>query len=364
MSVRPLVESDLIQVTDLYWRFMRQKEGPAPAALRSFLHDLYFTNPWIDGASSSLVYEGTAGKIVGFLGVIPRKMSVCGQPIRVAFGGNFVAHPEGRSHLAGPRLLGAYMNGPYDAWQTDSANDLSRKLLEPLGFRTIPGLNIHWGRPLRPSHYGVYSISRAMGSAASSSLRIVAKPFCAVADSMAARLSFSPFRQTEPKLRGEELDVETLLQCLEESRKGYSLWPEYDAQSLEWLLRFMARVTSRGVLRKVVVRDDSKKIVGWYIYYMQRGSVGEVVQIGGEPRFTRDILSHLFYDAWAQGVVALHGVVEMRQMPLFSDSGCFFTCRGGWTVTRCRQPELLAILERGGAVLSRLDGEWCLDPGD
>jgi len=24
----------------------------------------------------------------------------------------------------------------------------------------------------------------------------------------------------------------------------------------------------------------------------------------------------------------------------------------------------MAILERGGAFLSRLDGEWCLDPGD
>ncbi len=364
MSVRPLVESDLIQVTDLYWRFMRQKEGSAPPALRSFLRELYFTNPWVDGAFPSLVYEGKNGQIVGFLGVIARKMSIGGQPIRMAFGGNFVVHPDGRSHLAGPRLLGTYMHGNYDAWQTDSANDRSRTLLESLGFRTVPALNIHWGRPLRPCGYGVYSMARALSPAASASLEFAAKPFCAVADGLAARLSFSPFRQTASKLRGEELDVETLLQCLEEARKEYSLWPEYDVASLKWLLSFMARRPTRGVLRKIVVRDDSQKIVGWYIYYVKPGSVGEVVQVGGDQKSTRDVLDHLFHDAWQQGVIALHGVVDMRRVPQFSDKGCFFTCRGGWTVTRSRQPELLAILERGGAFLSRLDGEWCLDPGD
>ena len=86
MSVRPLVESDLIQVTDLYWRFMRQKEGSAPPAGALFA-GVYFTNPWVDGAFPSLVYEGKKGQIVGFLGVIARKMSIGGQPIRMAFGG-------------------------------------------------------------------------------------------------------------------------------------------------------------------------------------------------------------------------------------------------------------------------------------
>jgi hypothetical protein len=29
-----------------------------------------------------------------------------------------------------------------------------------------------------------------------------------------------------------------------------------------------------------------------------------------------------------------------------------------------RNPELMKLLERGDAFLSRLDGEWALDPGD
>lgn len=364
MSVRPLAEADIPQVTELYWRYMRHKDGSAPVVIQSFLRDLYFTNPWVDAAYPSLVYEGTNGKIVGFLGVVPRKMSFGGQSLRVAFGGNFVVHPDGRSQLAGPRLLGAYVNGSYDCWQTDTANDLSRKLLESFGFRTIPAMNIHWGRPLLPCHYAVYMLSRAMGPGASASFKFVAKPLSVFTDALATRISFSPFHQKKPALHGTELDVSTLLQCLEEFRKDYSLWPEYDMQSLEWLLTFMERSPTRGALRKVVVGDNSQKIVGWYIYYVKRGAIGEVVQIGGGPKVIKDVLDHLFYDAREQGVIALHGVVDARRVPYFSDKGCFFTCRGGWTITRSRKPEIMGTLERGDVFFSRLDGDWCLDPGD
>ena len=158
-------------------------------------------------------------------------------------------------------------------------------------------------------------------------------------------------------------DVETLLHCLTEFRSGYSLWPEYDVHSLKWLLSFMERMPVRGDLRKIVLRDDGQKILGWYIYYVKPGAVGKVVQIGGERQFTKNILDHLFSDALNQGVVGLHGVVHSRLMGDFSEKNCFFACRGGWTVAHSRKPELLELLNRGDAFLSRLDGEWCLGFG-
>jgi Acetyltransferase (GNAT) family len=360
LAVRPFGEHDIPQVADLFWTVMRGRKGSAPPAVQSFFQQLYFASPWVDSSIPSLVYEGKTGRIVGFLGVIVRKMSACGQPIRVAFGGNFVVDPEARSNLAGTRLLGTYMAGEQDLSQTDSANNVSRNLLEKLGFRTIVPFSIHWARPLRPGHYAVYAVSRLTGPMLSASLNLAAKPFSSLVDSMAARFNSSPFRRTEPVLHGEELDVETLLQCINKFRNGYSLWPEYDLPSLTWLLGFIERMQTRGDLRKVVLRDDSQKILGWYIYYVKPGAVGEVVQIGGERNFTKDILDHLFYDAWNHGVVGLHGVVNSRLMGDFSDKDCFFTCRGGWTVAHSRKPELLELLNRGDAFLSRLDGEWCL----
>lgn len=364
MSVRPFVEADIPRVVDMYWRLMRRREGRAPLAHRSLFHQLYFENPWVDSQYPSLVCDNKAGEIVGFLGIVPRKMSLRGQPLRVAYGGNFIVDPDSRGSLAGPRLLGTYMGGKYDIWQTDSANDVSRTLLERLGFRTIPALNLHWFRPLKPSHYAVYALTRGSSSTVSTALKLASKPFCAIADLVATSASASPFHQEEPRLRGSELDVETLNQCLVEFRNGYSLWAEYDVDSLRWLLNFMNRGTVRGCLRKVLLRDDKDKIAGWYIYYLKPGSIGEVVQVGSSKRSTKDVLDHLFYDACRNGVIGLHGVIDRRRMADFSDKGCLFTCRGGWNVAFSRNSEILDALESGDALLTRLDGEWCLDPGD
>ncbi|MGP0020269.1 MAG: amino acid adenylation domain-containing protein [Candidatus Sulfotelmatobacter sp.] len=358
-AVRPFVEADLRPVADLWWNFLRHGKGPAPPAVRSYFSDLYFTDhPLIDDALPSLVYEDKNGKIVGFLGVIRRKMSTCGQSIRAAFGGNFVVHPEARCTAAGLELLKAYMAGDQDLSLTDSANNLSRMLMERLGFRTIVPFSMSWARPLRPSHYAVHAVSSTMGPALSASLKFAAKPFCSVVDAVASR--FTPFRRTESNLHAAELEVETLLQCLTDSRGDFSLWPEYDVHSLSWLLAFMKKAHPHEDLRKVVVRDDRQKIVGWYIYYVKAGAVGQVVQIGGDRKFTKDVLDHLFYDAWKHGAIAVHGVVRSDLMPDFWEKGCFFTCRSGWTLACSSNPELLEFLERGDAFLSRLDGEWCL----
>jgi len=123
----------------------------------------------------------------------------------------------------------------------------------------------------------------------------------------------------------------------------------------------MERMHSHAEFRKVVVRDDHLKILGWYIYYVKPGAVSQVVQIGGERKFTGDVLDHLFYDAWRHGAIAVHGVVRSDLIPDFWEKNCFFTCRGGWTLAHSRRPELLELLDRGDAFLSRLDGEWCLD---
>jgi hypothetical protein len=362
MPVRPLSEGDIPEVAALYWNYMRRREGAAPPVLLAFLRELFFTNPFCDSANPSLVYE-TNGKVVGFLGVSVRKMSVCGEPIRVMFGGNLVVHPKFRSGLAVARLVNHFLASEYDLSVTDSANEITRRILQRMGYPLVPALNIHWGRPLRPLQYGVHAMFRSKGTV-DSSVRFAAKPICSVADGLSARLAISPFRQAESRLHGTPLDVETLLECLVEFRKGYSLWTEYDVDTLQWLLNFMERRPSRGTLRKIVLRNDAQKIVGWYIYYVKPGAVGEVVQIGGEPTSTKDVLDHLFHDAWQQGVIGVHGMVDTRRMPDYSDKGCFFTCRGGWTITNPRKPGLLELLERGDAFFSRLDGEWALDPGD
>lgn len=359
MAVRPLLEDDIPQVAQLYWTVMRERRGSAPAALYSSIRELYFTNPWIDKQIPSLVYD-EKGKVVGFLGVVPRRMSLRGQSIRVAFGGNFTVAPQFRSTLAGLRLLSTYLAGGQDLSQTDSANDISRALLVRLGFTTIVPLSIHWLRPLRPARLAAYAASRLMSPGLSSAFELVAPPLCAPMDAFAEKSASNPFRRTESRLQAEELSVGALLGCLAEFRSGRSLWPEYDESSLKWLLDYMEQRKAHGNLRKVLLREADGKVAGWYIYYFRQGDLAEVAQIGGPAQSTKDVLDHLFHDAWSRGAIALHGVVDRSRMADFSDKNCFFTCRGGWTVAHSRNPELLGVLNSGDALLSRLDGEWCL----
>jgi len=363
MPVRPLAEPDIPQVADLYWTVLRERKGPTPPAVQSFLKELYFTNPWMDSALPSLVHD-EKGKIAGFLGVVPRKMSFKGETVRIAYGGNFVVHPEFRTTLAGLHLLRTYMGGGQDLSQTDSANDTSRALLVRLGFTTILAFSVHWVRLLRPARCLTHAITKLTESSLIASLEFVSKPFCGIADKVAARLSSSPFRQVQSRLQASELDAETLISAAAELRDGYSLFPEYDAKSLSWLFSFMERMKGHGEqLRKLVLRDDSGKIAGWYIYYLNPGGFADVAQIGGPRKQMKHILDHLFHDAWSLGALAVHGTVDRRLMDIFSEKNCFFTCRGGWTLSHSRQPGFLDLLNSGDAFLSRLDGEWCLALG-
>jgi len=364
MPVRPLAKDDIPQVADLYWTILRERKGPTPPAVQSFLQELYFTNPWIDHSLPSLVYD-EKGTIAGFLGVVPRKMLFKGDPVRIAYGGNFVVRPEFRTTLAGLHLLRTYMAGGQDLSQTDSANDTSRALLERLGFTTIMPFSLHWMRLLRPARCLSYAVSHLSESKLAAALTFAAKPFCGALDSMAAKLSSSPFRNTRSSLQASELDVDTLINCVAEFRGGPSLWPDYDAPSLNWLLSFMERMKGHGNgLRKLVLRDSGGKIVGWYIYYQTQGGLADVAQIGGSRRHVKEILDHLFYDAWSHGAIAAHGIVDRRWMDDLSGKNCFFTCRGGWTVAHSRKPNFLELLNSGDAFLSRLDGEWCLAFGE
>lgn len=360
MPVREFVQTDVPQVVDLYWKFMSPHTGHVPSALLSSFADLYFANPLLDASAPSFVYE-VSGEILGFFGVTTRRMCFSGEVIRIGLAGNFVVHPKARGGVAAPGLLGAYAASNHDLLLTDSANDISRHLFHRVGFKTIPAMNIHWARPLQPGTYALYAMSRGMSSKAAAAFRLATKPLCAVVDSMSHKIIRSgPVPKTA--LFAEDLSLETLLQCFAEYHKNYTLWPAYDEKLLQWLLEFMQRNQKRGTLRGVGLRDESGKNAGWYLYYARSGAIGEVVQVCGKPDLFKAILEHLFQDAREQGVIALHGVAEYRRMSDFSDQGCFFTCRGGWTLAHSHRPELLDILQRGDAFLSRLDGEWCLNP--
>ena len=111
-------------------------------------------------------------------------------------------------------------------------------------------------------------------------------------------------------------------------------------------------------LRKLAVRDEASEVVGWYLYYFTPGKVAQVIQIEANNHTIGKVLDHLIYDAWQQGAIALSGRLEPRFMSEFSDRYCLFNRGYNWMLIHSQNPELLNVILRGNAFLTRLEGEW------
>lgn len=359
-GVRPLVETDVPIVADLVWRVLHERQGSAPASLKTYIDELFLRNPWVQDDIRPLVYQDAEGKIVGFFGIVPRPMSIQGKTYRFAFGSNFVVEAGSRASFAAMQLVNAFMKGPQDVSITDSATEGVRQLFKSLGFTVVPIYSLVWARPLRPSMYALNGVARLKKNKKIATLGMLASPFCHLLDALAAKIKMSPFHQTASSVNAEVLDGDTLLQCVNRVPGKQWLIPQYNRESLDWVLKFVEKRNAYGTLRKTLLRDDKGKIIGWYIYGLQPRGIGEVLQIGVEGASVGKILDHLFHDAWQNKLIGLHGRMEPQFMEELTQRSSFFLRNGSWTLAHSRAPELLTPIFSGNAFFSRLDGEGCL----
>jgi hypothetical protein len=361
--VRPFQPDDIPQVADLSWSFLYGREGSRPPELEAYLQQLYFLSPWSGDHLPSLVYEDDRGMIVGFLGVVARRMSLEATPLLVAFGSNFIVHPQSRATPAGLQLVRAFFSGGQDLSLSDTANHASQTIWAGFGGTVAAMYGMHWSRPLRPSLYALHAVSRFGKGTLSNALVRGSRPLCRVIDSLITKVPPIPVHEPALGITEEELDVDTLLTCLSATSASYSLKPDCDRNSLIWLLDFMGQMKAYGDLRRVALRDESGKLAGYYIYYMKKDGVGEVVHMGASGRSTSKVLDHLFHDASTRGAIALHGRLEIRSARQFSGKFCFFFSGSDPLLVHSRKPELVRLFQTGDAFFTRLDGEWCLKFG-
>lgn len=363
--VRPFVERDIPQVARLHWTIFRPGGRTDQAGLDAY--HAYFTrvfldNPTRDAALPSLVYEEDDRRIVGFLGVVPRFMSMNGQRLRAAISSQFVVDPTSRTSLVAVRLGKAFLDGPQDLSIADEANDAARRIWDGIGGTTSLLHSIHWTRPLRPARFG---LSMLRGTSRLAPLTAVAGPFGRIVDALATRIPGSRLFQAAPRVTAEDLRGETFLAHLPEFAGVGSLRVEYDARTFAWLLERAGQRKVGGRLEKALIRDE-EKVLGWYLYHLDRGGIAEVLQIAATPSSIHAVLDHLFYRAWRQGAIAVTGRLEPRFLQALSDRYCLLHRRGPWMLVAAKNPELLHSFHRGDVLFSRLDGEWCLgfSPGD
>lgn len=355
-NVRPFTEEDIPQVADLHRRVFHTGDAftlDLQRSYRSYLMRIFLLHPWRDQGMSSLVYQEANGDIAGFLGVMPRPMSMQGRPIRAAVSSQFIVDPARRSTLAAVELLKAFFSGPQELSIADEANDASRRLWESLGGSTSLLYSLYWFRILQPAEFLLSRLSHPL-------VRRALTPLGRCVDAVSVRLPQSPLRQPAPSVSGEDLGREDLLACLSDAARKGPLRAEYNERSLDWLMDVLAENRGYGDLQKIAVRSAARKIVGWYLYQTAPNGLGEVLQIGADDGSIQVVLDHLFYHASRHGASALTGRFEPRFVRQFHEKNSMFHHRGHWVLVHSTRPEIMQAIQRGDAFLTRLEGEWCM----
>ena len=84
--IRAFLEADIPQVVRLHETIVEPEAaaGAGQPPSNGYFTQVFLDNPSRDEALPSLVYEDDDGQIVGFLGVVPRRMSMNGEPLKAA----------------------------------------------------------------------------------------------------------------------------------------------------------------------------------------------------------------------------------------------------------------------------------------
>ena len=356
-TVRNLLEDDIPAVAALFRRAHPDQHWTSQAACEAYFREILLCNPWRDLDLPSWVADED-GRIAGFAGVVPRRMVFRGRAIRVAAGCQFIVDPHRRHGLTALQLARAALSGPQDLFIADGANDLSRQMWAGLG-GTAPLLyNLHWTRPLRPARFALSLLEERRSLPGL--LTIPLRPLSALADALTARVLPGRLSRRDVDLSEDALGVADMLAHLPEVADGDALRPEYDARSLAWLLEQTARKSRHGKLRTRAVIEGGSRLIGWYLYYVRAGDVGEVVQLAARNGAFDRVLQQLLADAWRHGATAVRGRLDPRHAQEFSDRHCWFRREGTWTLVHTRNADLANAIHRGKAFLSRLEGEWWL----
>jgi len=345
--IRPLLREDLEQVAALYARIARSDAGDPPPRLADQFAETLLDQPWADPEIPSLVYD-QGGQIAGFIGSHVRRFELDGRMLRFAYGGQLVTDPAVRPAAVGFFLLRAFLNGAQDAALTDTAGEGTRRMWTWLGGSPAQLESLRWFRLFRPiSFLTNYTLSGRR-------VRRWPRSVQQVAGVVDRPLSIGLAPRSQPtRLREEPLLPETLVEAV--SRLAPGLRPCYDLRFVDWLLRSVASVGVRGTLVGVALRDE-ETIAGWYVYFLRRGGISDVLQVVGLDGRVEAVLDHLFTNAYSRGAALLRGRIEARLLEPLARRRCVFRYNGG-ALVHARDPAVSAALAARETLLTRLDGE-------
>jgi GNAT superfamily N-acetyltransferase len=352
-EIRALERKDLPQVAGLVELAFRSGSKVPPPGLATYLERLLLGHPWVDPEIPSLVAVDETEQIVGCLGSHVRRFRYEGEPIRVAVSGQLVVDPVARRRALGAFLMRRYLDGPQDLTLTDTASVTARRMWEGFGGATVHLGRIGWVRLFRPLRFGTEYLLRDHER-----WRGVARSAVAPFDAVSARLTAGRWAIPRPEVVAEPLRPDGLVAALPSVLGAVRFRPDYDVEFLEWLFGELDAVRSRGRPIGFVLRDRHGRTLGWYLYFLRRDGISQVLQIVAGERDVAPVLDHLLEHARVNGATAVQGRVEPNLIEVLAERGCLLHASGYRVLVHARDEGIVHAIDSGDAVLSRLDGDW------
>ena len=352
-EIRALERSDLPEVAGLIELAFRSGSKTPPPGLATYLERLLLDHPWVDPEIPSLVAIDDQGDLVGCLGSHIRRFRYNGEAIKVAVSGQLVVDPIARRQALGAFLMRRYLGGPQDLTLTDTASVTARRMWEGFGGKTVHLGRIGWVRLFRPLRFATEYVLKNHDRWREAATSAVA-PF----DAVSTRLTANRWVIPRPDVVTEPLRPEALVAALPSVLASIRFRPDYDVPFLDWLFSELAAVRSRGRPIGFMVRDRHGRTLGWYLYYLRRDGISQVLQIVANERDVAPVLDHLLEHARVNGATAVQGRVEPGLIEILAERGCLLHASGYRVLVHARDEGIVHAIDSGDAVLSRLDGDW------
>jgi hypothetical protein len=275
-------------------------------------------------------------------------MLLRGRRLRAAVAGSLMVDDPQRDPLAGARLMRAFLKGPQDFSFSETANPLSQGMWERLGGVPLPSYSMEWVRLLRPVSACVAALPAAR------LLRPVAWGLDRIAAPLTTRmLGVEPARGVAS---GADAAEEEIAPAIVELAGDYALAPDWNSETLGWVLANARDKERHGPLTRRIVRGRGGRLLGCSLYFGRPSGIAWVLQILARSGSAGLVVDDLFQHAAQQGCAAVRG----RSNPLLLDAllrrKCLLLHRAS-TMVHSPDPELLQAVRTADALLTGLAGE-------
>jgi hypothetical protein len=350
--VRSLRPDDLPQVVALYRSYFAEPNVGGADELRTAFEQIFLGAPLSEASIPSLVFEGSDGEILGFIGSLVHRMQFEQRPVRLATSSSLVVAPRARQLGAGGLLLRKYLAGPLDLTITDTAGSATEHMWKRLGGSMYHLGSVTWLHLLHPLRAAVGLKLWRLGR---HQWLPLARPLCRPPDAMYSRLTDTGGTSDVEKDTEEPLSPQILIDHLHIGPQQYHLWPDLDAESLGMLFDQIDRSRSNGQLVKNFVRDARGKPVGWYIASLLPSGIYRIMGLAAALGNEDLLFRHVLHKAKDLNAAAVAGRLEPWMLEVFPRRTMMFL-RVRFLV-HSRSAELCTAVRSGKALLTGLESD-------